>query len=159
MDNAFGNEPLIPLLDYVQWLERAIHEIPSHDESESLIKNNFSSDARLQIDKQTLDRGGFLKFTLDYREKFTFLDYEFYQAASTANDYKGQSGTVGVGIKVRGQRKEDGKLFEAILHGIYQIEWLPTGRSGAHRRQITKVTRVLQGPYPVSFTPSRSSVL
>ncbi|PWY89705.1 hypothetical protein BO94DRAFT_43999 [Aspergillus sclerotioniger CBS 115572] len=149
MGDATAKDPLIPLLYFVQGVLRTIHEIPSDKTSEALTRKSFSPEATIEINQASMDRTGFGEFMQDYRNKYIFVDFAFHDAVTVPTDDEGRSGTVGVGIKARAVGKVDGVLYEARLHEIFQVEWIPSrGDSGGHRL-ITKLTGALKDLYPV----------
>ncbi|RAL05935.1 uncharacterized protein BO80DRAFT_440673 [Aspergillus ibericus CBS 121593] len=139
------DEIIIPLLFYVQRIQRLLYEIPSDDEANALVTETFSPEAKFEWNSEPIELDGFRNFVQEWRSRYTFLDFEFHEAVATPDttDDKGRGGTVGFGLKGRVLGKEDGRMYEGKVHAIYKVEWK------GDRRVITKSTQVLQGPYVV----------
>ncbi|PWY92190.1 hypothetical protein BO70DRAFT_424932 [Aspergillus heteromorphus CBS 117.55] len=90
-----AEEPLIPLV----YFAHTIYEAETDQESKDLILKHFSADASIKMNKDPMDRAAFIAFVLDYRSKFTFLDFEFHEAVSIPTDDQGRAGTAGFGMK------------------------------------------------------------
>ncbi|GLA26384.1 hypothetical protein AnigIFM63326_003537 [Aspergillus niger] len=106
-------EVKIPLLFFVQRIQRLIYEVPSDEEAMNLVDDNYSSDALFEWNSERLDLDGFKKFVQEWRTRYTFLDFEFHEAVATpdVNDEEGRGGTIGFALKGRVVSKDDGKMY------------------------------------------------
>ncbi|PYI04011.1 hypothetical protein BO78DRAFT_462962 [Aspergillus sclerotiicarbonarius CBS 121057] len=138
-------EVVIPLLFWVQRIQRLIYEIPSDEEAIALVTENYTSDAVFEWNSERIDLTEFKNFVQEWRSRYTFLDFEFHEAVATpdANDELGRGGTIGFGMKGRVLGKDDGKMYGGKVHAIFKVEWI------GDRRVITRNMQVLQGPYVV----------
>ncbi|OOF93332.1 hypothetical protein ASPCADRAFT_7564 [Aspergillus carbonarius ITEM 5010] len=110
-------EFMIPLLFYVQRIQRLIYEVPSDDEAMELVTDNYSSEATFEWNSEPIDLTEFKTFVHEWRSRYTFLDFEFHEAVVTpdTDDEEGRGGTIGFGLKGRVLGKDDGKMYEGKL--------------------------------------------
>ncbi|PYI04425.1 hypothetical protein BO78DRAFT_409054 [Aspergillus sclerotiicarbonarius CBS 121057] len=117
MTTTKKEEVVIPLLFYVQRIQRLIYEIPSDEEAMALVTENFSPNTVFEWNSETIDLDEFKKFVQGWRSGYTLLDLEFHEAVTTpdTNDEKGRGGTIGFGMKGRVLGKDDGEIYEGKL--------------------------------------------
>jgi len=118
-----GPKPLLPLLKFVEDIERRVHEIDSDAKAAAIVAENFAPDAFLEANKQPLDLAGFQAFVKQNRAESRFLDFTFSDPVVVPSDPEGAGGTVGFGIKVKAERKSDGQLQTANLVTVFEVTW------------------------------------
>ncbi|PYH47132.1 uncharacterized protein BP01DRAFT_390247 [Aspergillus saccharolyticus JOP 1030-1] len=145
------SEVTIPLLYYVQRIQRLIYEMPSDEEAIQMVTDTFSPDATFEWNYEQLDLDGFKNFVNNWRTRYTFLDFQFHEAVASPNpdDEQGRGGTIGFAMRGRVLGKEDSKMYEGKVHAIYKVVWVPGADGSPDRRLITNSNQVLQGPYVI----------
>ncbi|PVH73368.1 hypothetical protein DL98DRAFT_595160 [Cadophora sp. DSE1049] len=131
--------PQIPLLYYVEKVERAIHEFSNDEKAEDIFEENFSPDAFISINKEPMNLAAFKTWLFNYRKKYLFLAFEFFNPVSVISDKDGKGGTVGFAVKTQEMGKDDNKLWHSDLVAIFEVTWFPDSRDPAGgKRLITK---------------------
>ncbi|PYI20166.1 hypothetical protein BO99DRAFT_431858 [Aspergillus violaceofuscus CBS 115571] len=146
-----SDEVIIPLLYYVQRIQRLMYEIPSDEEALKLLEENFSPETTFEWNYEKLHFDDFKNFVQNWRSRYTFLEFKFHEAIASPDpsDPEGRGGTLGFGMRGRVIGKDDGKIYEGRVHAIFKVEWVPGQNGGEDRRVITRSNQVLQGPYVI----------
>ncbi|KAF9886969.1 hypothetical protein FE257_010710 [Aspergillus nanangensis] len=144
MPGTIKPQPLIPLLYWVERVERNTHETFSDSKAEAYLMEYMSAEVNVEVNKKLMNFDDYKALLLERRSKYIFFDFQFLNPVTVVSDEDGRAGTVAFGMKVRTQGKEDNKQYNTDVNVCWQVGWFPdSGHPAGGRRMITKVTGAL----------------